>query len=100
MLKQLGLPMEKIEASGIMMPVVSIECKYKIPAKLGDTLRIVSIINEEPGAKMTIRSEIYNQDGVLNCEGAVVIGFIDSETRRPVRCPQIFKDMITTNLNK
>ena len=100
MLKQLGLPMEKIEASGIMMPVVSVECRYRTPAKLGDTLRIVSIIEEAPMAKMKIRSEIYNQDGVLNCEGAVVIGFIDSEKRRPVRCPEIFSDMITNNLNK
>jgi len=30
-LKDLGLPIEKIESSGIMMPVIHIECDYKIP---------------------------------------------------------------------
>lgn len=100
MLKQLGLPMEKIEASGIMMPVVSVECRYRTPAKLGDTLRIVSIIDEAPGARLKIRSEIYNQDGVLNCEGCVVIGFIDSNRRRPVRCPAMFSEIFINNLNK
>lgn len=94
MLRKLGMPMEKIEESGIMMPVVSVECRYRTPARLGDTLRVVSMIDEEPKAKLKIRSEIYNQDGVLNCEGSVVIGFIDSVKRRPVRCPDILGRII------
>ena len=35
MLKELGLPMERIEADGVMTPVVSVECRYKAPARLG-----------------------------------------------------------------
>lgn len=87
MLKQLGFPIEKIEETGVMLPVVSVECRYKMPAKLGDTLRIVSIIDEVPRAKLVIRTEIYNPSERLVCEGEVVLGFINAETRRPVRCP-------------
>ena len=87
MLKQLGFPIEKIEETGVMLPVVSVECRYKMPAKLGDTLRIVSIIDEVPRAKLVIRTEIYNPSEQLVCEGEVVLGFINAETRRPVRCP-------------
>ena len=90
MLKQLGLPLEKIEEAGVMMPVVAVECKYKMPAKLGDVLRIVTSVDELPRAKMVIRSHIYNPAGDLCCEGAVTIGFIDSNTRRPIRCPESF----------
>lgn len=43
MLKKLGLPIEKIESMGVMLPVVSVECRYKLPARLGDTLKVVSI---------------------------------------------------------
>lgn len=88
LLREIGLPIEEIERQGIMLPVVSVECRYKIPAKLGDTLNIISYIDEVPRAKLPIRSEIYSQDGLLLCEGKVVLGFIDAQTRRPVRCPQ------------
>ena len=45
MLKDLDMPMEKVESSGVMMAVVAVDAKYKVPAKLGDSLRIVSIID-------------------------------------------------------
>ncbi len=54
---KLGIPITAIEAAGIMMPVVSVNCVYKIPAKNGDRLRIVSTISEMPKARKTIRSE-------------------------------------------
>jgi len=88
MLEKIGLPLHKIEESGVMLPVVSVECKYKIPARLGDKLRVVSIIDKLPMAKLVVKSEIYNQDDLLLCEGAVTLGFIDSATRRPIRCPE------------
>ena len=88
MLKELGLPIEKIEEAGVMLPVVSVECRYKVPARLGDTLRIVSVIDEVPRAILVIRTEIYNPAGQLVCEGEVVLGFINAQTRRPVRCPE------------
>lgn len=99
MLRQLGLPMEKIEAAGVMMPVVGVECRYKVPAKMGDVLRIVTAVDELPRAKMVIRSEIYNPEGHLCCEGAVTIGFIDSHSRRPIRCPESFLSIFREHIN-
>lgn len=87
MLKEMNMPMEKIEASGVMMAVVAVDAKYKVPAKLGDTLRIVSIIDTPPTAKVVVKTEIYNQNDQLVCTGSVTLGFIDAVTRRPVRCP-------------
>ena len=87
MLKEMDMPMEKVEASGVMMAVVAVDAKYKVPAKLGDTLRIVSIIDTPPTAKVVVKTEIYNQNEQLVCTGSVTLGFIDAITRRPVRCP-------------
>lgn len=100
MLKELGLPLEKIEEAGVMLPVVSVECRYKVPAKLGDTLKVVSIINESPRAKLVIRNEIFNPAGQLVCEGEVLLGFIDSHTRRPVRCPKALADIFEKHFNR
>ena len=93
LLKDIGLPMEKIEQAGVMLPVISVECHYKYPAKLGDTLRVVSIMDEIPRAKLVIKSEIYNESGKLLCNGEVGIGFIDATTRRPIRCPKDFAEL-------
>ena len=98
LLVKIGLPLTEIEAAGVMMPIVSVECKYRTPARFGDTLRIVSIIASLPMAKHPVRSEIYNQDGVLLCEGKVVLGFIDAKTRRPIRCPKDMASLIEKNL--
>lgn len=99
MLKKLRLPIEQIEQTGVMLPVVAVECRYKVPARLGDTLRIVSIIDKVPMAKLVIRNEIYNPAGQLVCEGSVTLGFIDSVSRRPVRCPEALTRIFEENIN-
>ncbi len=93
MLEEVGLPMHKIEETGIMLPIISVECRYKYPAKLGDKLKVVTYYNELPRAKFTVMSEIYNQDGKLLVEGSVSMGFIDSASRHPVRCPKMLIDI-------
>ena len=97
MLRDLDMPMEKVEASGVMMAVVAVDAKYKVPAKLGDTLRIVSIIDTPPTAKVLVKTEIYNQNDQLVCTGSVTLGFIDAVTRRPVRCPESLAAIFTEN---
>lgn len=99
MLKEVGLPMHKIEESGVMMPITAVDCKYRIPAKLGDKLRIVTMINEMPRARLTVHTEIYNQEDQLLSSGSVTMGFIDSATRRPIRCPQMLVDIFKDHIN-
>ena len=95
MLKDMGLPMEKVEEAGVMMAVVAVECRYRTPARLGDTVKVVSLIDELPAAKVVIRSEIYNQNEALISTGSVTLGFIDAVTRRPIRCPKILLDVFS-----
>ena len=93
MLEQMGIPIHKIEESGIMLPVISVECRYRIPTKMGDRLKIISKVERMPMAKMIIKNEIYNQNNEMVCDGTVAIGFIHSDTRRPTRAPKIFTDI-------
>lgn len=99
MLKEGGYPVDEIEADGIVMPVVSVTCKYKHSARLGDTVRCVCMIDKVPLAKLPIREEVYNQDGILCAEGVVTIGFLDKKTGRPVACPEKFAALVRSRLN-
>ena len=86
-LLDVGLPITELEKSGIMMPVVSVEAHYHTSARMGDILRVVSRVEKEPMARVEVRTDIYNQNGDLVCDGTVVLGFIHSDTRRPIRKP-------------
>lgn len=99
MLVQLGLPIWEIEKEGVMIPIVSVESRYRLPARLGDTLKVVTLIDSVPTAKLYIRNEIYNQNGELLNTGKVTLGFIDSVTRRPVRAPRRLVELIEKHIN-
>ena len=99
MLIAVDYPIEAIEADGVVMPVVSVTCKYKHSAKMGDVLRVVCMIDKVPLAKLPIREEVYNQDGVLCAEGVVTIGFLDKATGRPVACPPKFTKILEERIN-
>lgn len=89
MMVRLGFPIERCEKElGIQVPIVSVECHFKHPARMGDVLTATAEVNSVPLAKMVIRQTVYNQDGVLCADGTVTLGFISSTTFRPVRCPE------------
>jgi len=94
-----GFPIEVCEREQhVLTPIVSVECHFRHPARMGDTLRAVAMIDNLPMAKLIVRQAVYNQDGVLCADGQVVLGFLDAETFRPVRCPEPLLDMIAAHL--
>ena len=82
-----------------MIPIVSVECRFKHPARMGDVLTAVAEIDKVPLAKLVVRQAVYNQRGELCADGAVILGFIDSKSFHPVRCPEIRADIIENHLH-
>ena len=48
--------------------------------------------------KLVVRNEVYNQRGELLADGSVTLGFIDAETRHPVRCPEKLAAVIRASM--
>jgi acyl-CoA thioester hydrolase len=105
MLEEIGLPISRIEGEGVMLPVVSTFCTYKTPSRMGETLKIVSVMDTMPMAKMKIKTQIFKESscnpqtnpaeiGAVVAEGEVVIGFIKSDTRRPCRIPDFAAEIM------
>lgn len=59
-LNEIGLPFVKIEEAGLYMPVLSVECKYKLPVKFDDVFEIQPIISRFNGCKLTVEYKILN----------------------------------------
>ena len=100
MMVQLGFPIEKCEKElGVLVPIVSVECHFRHPARMGDVLTATAEVNRVPMAKMVIKQTVYNQDGVLCAEGSVTLGFLNKETFIPVRCPEPVTELFEKFIN-
>ena len=100
MLVQLGFPIERCEAElGVLVPIVSVECHFRHPARMGDVLTATAEVDRAPLAKMVIRQTVVNQDGVLCAEGTVTLGFLNMETFTPVRCPEKLTALFEEHIN-
>ena len=100
MMVQLGFPIERCEAElGVLVPIVSVECHFRHPARMGDVVTATAEVKRVPMAKMVIRQTVVNQDGVLCAEGTVTLGFLNKETFTPVRCPEELTELIEKHIN-
>jgi acyl-CoA thioester hydrolase len=100
MMVEWGFPIERCENEyGVMIPIVSVECRFKHPARMGDVLTAVAEIDKTPLAKLVVRQAVLNQDGEVCADGSVTLGFIDSKSFRPVRCPELLARIIENHLN-
>lgn len=100
MMVALGFPIERCESElGVLVPIVSVECHFRHPARMGDILTATAEVDRVPLAKMLIRQAVYNQDGVLCAEGKVTLGFLDKESFTPVRCPEVITALFEKYIN-
>lgn len=89
-IRVLELTYSDIEKSGIMMPVVEVNCKYIRPALYDDFLTIKIILNELPNShKIQFLHEVYNEKNELLAIGNVVLFFIDAHTKLRSKIPEI-----------
>ncbi|MBR5663605.1 MAG: acyl-CoA thioesterase [Bacteroidales bacterium] len=80
-LDKLGWGFDKIEADGVVSPVVSIECKYKSPTTFKDIVEVEVSICNMSDLKFEFKY-IMRKDGKLVAEGHSVHCF--TENGRPV----------------
>ena len=82
------------ESEGGIFVVTDAQLRYLRSARLDDLLSVTAQVREAGRASLTIEqsawltpAETSGEPPVLLCEGTVRIGWIDSETMRPLRIP-------------
>lgn len=91
-----GISYAAIEADGVLMPIISAECRYFAPACYDEILTIRTKISGDITARICFEYEIYNASEQLVCTGSTTLAFVDAATRRPVRPPEAVRQ-ITVN---
>ena len=88
MIRDMGMAYMELEKNGIVMPVYSVESKYRNVLKYDELVTIETTLKELPAARIEFFYRIYNEEGVLAHEAKVVLVFLDIKTNRPVRAPE------------
>jgi acyl-CoA thioester hydrolase len=60
LLERIGLPFEKIEAAGIVSPVVGLSIDYRSPCTFGDEIAVVVEIEKYTGVQLIVRYVMKN----------------------------------------
>lgn len=105
-LEQAGMPFEDIEAMGILMPVLSVECQYIRPLVFDEPFAVYPYISHFSGAKLELTYRVISRKtGKLCAEGKSSHCFTDYDLkplRTKVKYPkiyQLFKDYTGYKIN-
>ncbi|MCI5588311.1 MAG: acyl-CoA thioesterase [Lachnospiraceae bacterium] len=91
MMDQFDLNYRKMEDMGIIIPVMSVDCKYIVPLCFDDEVQIHTKIVKFDGIKMEIAYEIYRDD-VLCTTGHSGHCFLDKDMK-PFRMKRLYPDL-------
>lgn len=100
MIRSLGFPYTKLEAAGVMLPVVHTEVDYKAPVFYDELMRIEVALFEKPTVKLETFYKVFTdrreQPHIL---GKVVLCFMKEDTRKPCRAPTNFINNLTSAID-
>ena len=94
-LSEAGMPFEQIEAQGVLMPVLSVECRYKRPLKFDEPFAVYPKITKFNGTTLDLEYKIISRKtGELCAEGSSSHCFTDTNMkplRTKLKYPDIYK---------
>ena len=92
-LEKLNMPYEEIERNNIILPVVRCELKFIKPLAFGDYFFIKVFCSKKPTSTIEFTYEIFNANHDKTTEGLTTLAFLDSLTRKPLKCPKIISEL-------
>lgn len=89
-LQSLGLSYAKLEAQGILLPVLSLSTEFKHPLYFEDQIKIEVCLDNDPISIIDFSYQIFNRDNFLCTTAKTRLAFVNAETRKIMRCPEVF----------
>jgi len=93
LLEQLGIGYDRMEARGIVVPVLSVSCEYKVMVRYGETVRILPTIKSYSGLRLAVSYRIVDgASGELRATGESHHCFLD-RAFKPLRMAKEHPDV-------
>jgi len=90
LLKNYEMKYKDMEEQDIMLPVIEVNCKYKVSAKYADELIIKTKIEKLSPARITFNYQIIREeDQVLLAEGFTEHAFVSKSSGKPMNFKKV-----------
>ena len=100
-LRALGMPYRALEEQGFLLPVIEAFASYRGPARYDDLLYVETRFCEAPGSRIRLEYSVRRErEGATLVEGYTVHTFILASSRKPVRPPASFLDLMNKAINE
>lgn len=87
MMRVHGMSYQEMTRRGVAAPVIEVTCRYRIPIRYDDRIRIHTVLEEVSRTRIRLRYRILGEDDEpILAEGTSLHCFIDGEGR-PIRAP-------------
>ncbi len=97
LLRSIGLDLAHYHTCGLLWAITEVNIKYRFPARYNDLLSITSKIVEVTSYRVTFKTDIFNQNGVLCAQGEVkMVGFY-ADTGKVARFPEEIITVLESN---
>ena len=94
-IRSLGISYQSLEDKhGIMLPVLSLEARYRQPARYDEELTIRTVLNEMPGKMITFHHEIINEQNQSINQATVKLFFIEIDSNKRISVPIFIKEKL------
>jgi len=90
---QAGFPYARIEAQGLLLPVIDAVLHYRYPARYGDEVVVITTVTEAARTKMTFSYEVLRlPERELLVTGSTSHGWVDTQMQ-PVRVKHFYPEL-------
>lgn len=86
-LRSNGFSYKGMEEKGVMLPVISLNIKFKKPALYDELITVETQLKKTPSVKIEFDFILTNEKGEILAEATTVLAFINMKTKRPIKCP-------------
>ncbi|MGG7035443.1 MAG: acyl-CoA thioesterase [Flavobacterium sp.] len=93
-LRNIGISYKSMEEEGVMLPVVSLNMRYKKSAFYDDLLTIKTIFKKQESIKIEFDYEVRNEKNELLTIANTILVFVDKKTGKPTLPPQHLKNLL------
>ncbi|MEO8772951.1 MAG: thioesterase family protein [Gelidibacter sp.] len=93
-LRKLGVSYKSMEEQGLLLPVISLNVRYKKSARYDDVIKVKTQLVKMPSGSIEFDYEITNESGEILTLGNTVLVFMDVKKNRPTRCPKYLLDKL------
>lgn len=95
-LREIGWVYSEMESNDILLPVIDLKLKYKMPARYDQVLRIETHVVRPPSAKLEFCFHVYHEQNLL-VEANVVLAFVNAISGLPQRAPSGLEKALSEN---